>query len=99
MYILDVSRRAKIIKSANFSDFLDKNLTYIQIYYIMNLKYQWPPLLQLHRHVLMGGFCLRSVQMSSFSHKSFEEQVALLESRGMLFSGEQDKKKLSKSYQ
>ncbi|MBS7989290.1 abortive phage infection protein [Streptococcus suis] len=38
-------------------------------------------------------FCLRSVQMSSFSHKSFEEQVALLESRGMLFSGEQDKKK------
>ncbi len=31
--------------------------------------------------------------MSSFSHKSFEEQVALLESRGMLFSGEQDKKK------
>ncbi len=27
--------------------------------------------------------------MSSFSHKSFEEQVALLESRGMLFSGEQ----------
>ena len=38
-------------------------------------------------------FSLRRVNMSSFSHKSFVEQVDLFESRGMLFDGEQDKKK------